>query len=167
MTERTVAFDAEYSPELIDEAGRAFRDYLFRRYGPWLVAACLINAMGLALSLWLGLETGPVLWGVVFIVVIGPVWLAYEYLFEPHRYAARLKRVLPSRGRLSVDSEAVSLVVRGQESKLPWSLVKVVVETQAFFLLVVSPFAFTFVPKSGLPVEAYDTLRAKSQIGAA
>lgn len=167
MTGHGAAFEAEYSGELIEQAGRAFRDYLFRRYGPWLIAACLINAIGLALSVWLGAPPGPILWGVVFVVVVGPVWLLYEYFVEPHRYAARLKRVLPSRGRVSINSEAVSFLVRGQESKLPWSSVKVVVETQAFFLLIVSPFAFTFVPKSGLPVETYDTFRARSQARAA
>jgi hypothetical protein len=167
MTTRIETFDAEYSAELIEQAGHAFRDYLFRRYGPWLIAACVINAIALALCLWLGVEAGPLLWVIVFVVVIGPVWLAYEYFIEPHRYAAKLRRVLPSHGRVSVDAEAVLFVVNGKESKLPWSLVKVVVETQAFFLLVVSPFAFTFVPKSGLPGAAYDTLQAKSRAGAA
>jgi YcxB-like protein len=160
MSAQPVAFDAEYSPELIRQAARTFRDYLFKRYGPWLVAACIVNAIGLALSLRLGAETGAALTMVVFVVVLGPVWLLYEYFIGPSRYAARLKRVLPASGRMSVGSESVSLVVRGQEAAIPWSMVKVVVETHALFLLVLSPFAFAFVPKTGLPVEAYETLQS-------
>ena len=105
--------------------------------------------------------------GLLLIVVLGPTWLVYEYFVEPRRYAAALKRILPPHGRVSVSSDSVTLVVRGQETKLPWSLVKAVVDAQAFFLLVLSPFAFTFVPKPGLPKEAHDALLARSQRGAA
>ena len=110
MPTQPVAFDAEYSPELIELAARTFRDYLLKRYGPWLIAACIVNAVGLALSLWLGAKTDAILAGVVFIVVLGPVWLLYKYFVGPTQYAARLKRFLPSHGRVSVGSEAVSLV---------------------------------------------------------
>src|SRR4051812_475656 len=118
MLTEPVAFDAEYSPELIEQAARTFRDYLFKRYGPWLVAACIVNAIGLALSLLLGAKPNAVLAGVAFIVLLSPVWLLYQYFIRPSQYAARLKRVLPMHGRISISAEAVSLVVRGQEASI-------------------------------------------------
>jgi hypothetical protein len=166
MPTQPSAFDAEYSPDLIELAAYTFRDYQFKRYGPWLISACIVNAVGLALSLWLGV-TGALLAWVVFIVVIGPVWLLYKYFIAPSQYASKLKRNLPSHVPISVGSEAVSFVVRGQEATIPWSIVKAVVETQALFLLVLSPIASTFVPKSGLPIEAYDMLHSRSRSGAA
>ncbi len=167
MPAQPVTFDAEYSPELIEQAAHVFRDYLFRRYGAWLVAACVVNAAGLALSLQLGAETGAALAAVVFVVVLGPMWLLYKYFVGPSQYAARLRGVLPTSGRMSVGPESVSLMVRGQEAAIPWSMVKLVVETEALFLLVLSPFACAFVPRAGLPVEAYEALHKRSRPRAA
>jgi hypothetical protein len=166
MATSLVTFDAEYSSELIAEASFTFRDYLFRRYGRWLMAACVVNAIGLALSIWLGSNADSVLTGISVIVVLGPIWLAYKYFVGPSRYAARLKAMLPASGRTSVGSESVALVVRGKEVAIPWTLVKVVLETEGLFLLVLSPLSFVFIPRRGLPTEVYETLHAKSQLGA-
>jgi hypothetical protein len=161
------AFDAQYPPELFDQAARSFRDYLFRRYGPLLVAACVVNAIGLAVVLWFGVKSVVVLAGLVFIVVLGPAWLLYEYFLAPSRYAARLKHALPLSNRVTITSESLALTVRDREAAIPWTTIKAIVETQALFLLVLSPFAFAFVPRSGLPVEAYDTLHSRAQASAA
>lgn len=162
-----VAFDAEYPPDLFEQAARAFRDYLFGRYGPLLIVACIVNAVGLAIVLWFGVDSAVLLAALVFIAVLGPAWLLYEYFVAPSRYAARLRRALPPSNRVTVSSDSVVLTVRDQQATIPWSDVKVVVETQAFFLLVLSPFAFAFVPRSSLPVEAYDTLHLRARASAA
>jgi hypothetical protein len=162
-----IAFTAEYTDELVQHAARSFRDYLFKRYGPLLIAACIVNALGLWLAHHFGAEVGVALLGVAFVVVLGPTWLLYEYLSIPSRYAVKLRRVLPPRSRVSLSVASVSLERQGQEAVLPWSLVKAVVETSAMFLLVVSPFAFTFVPRLGMPAAAYETLHARSRYRAA
>ena len=167
MYEPPIEFTAEYTDELVVRAARSFRDYLFKRYGPLLGAACVVNALGLWLAIRFGAVAGVALYSVAFVVVLGPTWLLYKYLSIPSQYASRLRRVLPSRSRVSLATATVSLETQGQQAVIPWSLVRAVVETSAMFLLVVSPFAFTFVPMLGMPAAAYATLHARSRYRAA
>lgn len=167
MYEPPIVFTADYSDDLVVQAARAFRDYQFKRYGPLLVAACAVNALGLWLALNFGAEAGVALAVVVFVVVLGPTWLLYKYFVAPSQYVARLRRVLPSQSRVSLAAASVSLRAQGQQVEVSWSAVKAVVETSALFLLVVSPFAFTVLPRLGMPVEAYEFLHARSRYRAA
>jgi hypothetical protein len=167
MYEPPIVFTAEYSDGLAVQAARAFRDYQFKRYGPLFIAACVVNALGLWLALHFGAEAGLALGIVAFVVVLGPTWLLYKYFVAPPMYAARLRRVLPSQSRVSLAAASVSLEVQGQQVEIPWSRIKAVVETSALFLLVVSPFAFTFVPRIGMPAEAHEALHARSRYRAA
>ena len=163
MHESQSAFAVEYSDDLVRQAAYAFRDYLFKRYGPLLVGACIVNAFGLWLALRFGAEAGFALAGVGFVVVLGPTWLLYQYFLSPKRYAVKLRRVLPPRSRVSLSAASLSLEMPGQAAVIPWSMVKAVVETGSLYLIVVSPFAFTFVPRLGMSVEAGESLRARSQ----
>jgi hypothetical protein len=167
MSTEPVAFDAEYSPALIEQAALMFRDYRFRRYGRLLMAACIVNAVGFGLLLWLGAKSGPAFLFVLFIVVGGPVWLLYEHFVVPDRLAARLKRLLPQPMRVWVGKESICFVLRGREVVVRWSAVEDVLEAQTLFLFMRSPFSFLVLPKAGLPAEAYGILHARSRSRAA
>ena len=114
MYEPPIVFTAEYTDELVQHAVRSFRDYLFKRYGPLLIAACIVNALGLWLAVHFGADAGVALLGVAFVVVLGPTWLLYKYFSIPSQYAAKLRRVLPPRSRVSLAAASVSLEVQGQ-----------------------------------------------------
>jgi hypothetical protein len=167
-----VTFDAQYTPELIAEATRSFRDYRFRRWGLMYVVACLVNAVGLALVLYFGAKGnafGSVLYiamtgAIACVVVIGPVWLAYQYLLEPARRAAWLERGLPPRLRMSMGPTTLWINTGARETAIP---LNVVIEAKSLFLVVLSPFAFLIVPQSNLPLEALETLRGKARSSAA
>lgn len=163
MHAQSVPFDARYSPELIDQATRAFRDYRFRQYGLILISACIVNALGLALAFWFSRKMEIIFFPLVFIVAVGPIWLLYQYFLEPVRQAARLKRVLPPRVRMSVGLDALSVMADERDGGIPWTLVKALLETDALFLLVLSPFSFTFIPKADLPVGAHEALSEKAR----
>lgn len=172
MSTQHLAFEAAYSAELIEQAARAFRDYRFRRYGPWLIAACLVNGLGFALLVWLdtwpGVHLGLLpMAGVGAVAAIGPIWLLYEYFLAPRRHAARLKAILPPDVRISLRPDVLGVFAKGKEAAIPWSRIRAVVETNALFLLVLSPVAFGFIPRAAMPMEAYEALRAKSGKGAA
>jgi hypothetical protein len=132
-----------------------------------MIAACVINAIGLAFVFWSGARLGAIVYFLVFVVVIGPIWLLYEYLLGPRLYEAKLGLVLAPAGQVIVGSEAVTLPGQRGEIVFPWSIIKVVVEEADFFLLVLSPFSSYFVPRPGMPVPAYDTLHSKVNFGAA
>ena len=161
MSDASIVFATEYSDRLVAQAALTFRDYLFKRYGLLLIAACAINALGAWLAFSVGV-TGIALVGLLFLAVLGPTWLLYQYFIRPSQYRAKLRRALPPHSRVALAAASVSLEVQGQEAVIPWSVVKAVVEAEALFLLVVSPFAFTFVPKPGLPEAAYEALHARA-----
>ncbi len=168
MSTERVPFDAECSPALFDQAALMFRDYRFRRYGLLLIAACIVNAVGFGFLLWLGAKpSGPTFLLLVFLVVGGPLWLLYEHFVFPHRLAVRLQRLLGHPMRASVGKESVCFVLRGREVSIPWSKVRHVLESQTVFLLMLSPLTFIFLPKSGLPAEAYAIVHARSRSCAA
>jgi len=166
MSAPPAEFVVQYTPELIDQASITFRDYQFKRYGPTLIVACIVNAAVLAIGVWSGMKTDALLAFIALVVVIGPTWLLYKYFVAPRLYAASLKQVLPSSARMSIDTESVALVGR-ENATIPWALVRVVVETDDLFLLIVSPFAFTLIPRTGLPSDVYNILHAKSHSSAA
>jgi amino acid transporter len=95
MSTAQISFDAAFSAGTMRHAARLFRDYQFKRYGLLLVVACLVNALGLFLAVSFGLPLGGTFWLVAFVVVIGPIWLAYKYFLGPRLHIAYLQRVRP------------------------------------------------------------------------
>jgi uncharacterized iron-regulated membrane protein len=167
MYDQPIVFTADYPDELVQRAARAFRDYQFKRYGLLLIAAFIVNAVGLILALRYGAAAGVALAFLSFVVVLGPTWFLYRYFTSPSKYTASLRRVFPPSVRVSLKAASVTFEVQGQEREVPWSLVKAVVESSNFFLLVFSPFAFTLLPRQGMPAEAEESLHARARQRAA
>jgi YcxB-like protein len=167
MSRATSSFDAQYSGDAPRRAGEAFRDYQFKRYGLLMIAACVINAVALAFVLWSGAKLGTVLYFLIFVVVIGPIFLVKEYFVGPRIYEIKAKHILATSGRVTVGPESITLPGQRGEISFPWSIIKVVVERPNFFLLVLSPFSSYFVPRQGMPAEVYDLLHSKVNFNAA
>jgi len=159
----SLTFEVVYSPEIAKRAAETFRNYRWKRYGLLMVTACIVNAIGLTVALWLGAQlSATATFFIVFVVAVGPLWLLYEQFVWPARYASRLVRVLPPSGRVSVGADAISVATRAKDAEIPWSKITKVLETQSAFILVLSPFHFVFVPRAGLPIEADGILHGKS-----
>jgi hypothetical protein len=168
MSALASSFEVTYSAEQVAAAAEVFRDYQFKRYGRLLLLCCVINALGFALALWFGAPLDATMQFVAFVVVIGPVWLAYKYFAGPAIIAAKLRYVLAPAGRVTVGSASVSLPTRdGKQLELPWSRVKSVQEAESLFLLIVSPLWAYFLPKLAMPAALLEELRARSRSGAA
>src|SRR5260370_41694126 len=96
MPTPAVTFDVVYSPEIATQAAETFRNYRWKRYGPLMVVACIVNAIGLAAALWLGAQPGAAsTLFLIFTVVFVPLWLLYEHFVWPSRYVSSLVGVLP------------------------------------------------------------------------
>ena len=162
MSASAIEFDAAFTPNLIDAASVSFvRGYLFRRYGRWLIAACLINAVGFGLVLWLGGNDILVLAFIAMIVVIGPAYLALFYFSYPRRFAERMKQRVMPRTHYSFSESVFGFTNNTGTGTVAWSDVKAVLDHSAYFLLVFSPIAFAVIPKVGMPVDALRLLEAK------
>ena len=164
MDTSALTFEVAYSPEIATRAAETFRNYRWKQYGPLMVTACVVDAIGLGVAFWFGAQLGVAAWSfLAFVVVVAPLWLLYEHFVWPSRYASRLIRVLPSSGRVSVTSDAISLATRAKEAEILWSKVKKVLETESAFILVLSPFHFVFIPRVGLPTDADSVLHTKAK----
>ena len=155
-------FDVVYAPEVATDAAYRFRDDRFKRYGLLMIAACIVNLIGLSAALWFGARPrdASTLF-IFFIVIVGPVWLLYEQFVWPQWYVSRLLRVLPSPGRISVSEDSISVTTVRRDALIPWTRIKRVLEARSAYVLVLSPFAFLFIPTTGLPAKVRDGLRAR------
>jgi len=157
MFAQHIEFEPEYTSALLSAAATAFvRGYLFATYGRWLVMACIINAAGFGLIVWLGGGGGSA-WFAGALALIGPVWLANFYLRYPAKFATRASRSEPPT-RIALTPDNVELISRSGSAKVPWSRFRAVVEAPTAFLLVVSPFGYLPLPKQGMPPEAISLL---------
>ena len=155
-----IEFEPEYTSAVLSSASTAFvRGYLFATYGKWLILACIINAAGFALVLWLGVRDISA-WSVGALALLGPVWLAHFYFHYPARFAARATRAEPAT-QIVLTPEKIEITTRSGSASFLWSKFRAVVEAPTAFLLVVSPFAFLPLPKQGLPPEATSFLEKR------
>jgi hypothetical protein len=166
MIGESAIFETMYTPESIREAAYTFRDYQFRHYGPLLIVACIVNAVGLTIALWFGMPRDAIFWFFVFVVVVSPMWLVYMYLGRPYLDAARLRMTLAPSGKVTVGPEGVVLPLHRGQLKLSWTRIKAVQEKDNLFLLVVSPLFSYFVPTSGMPDSACELLRSRARLRA-
>ena len=163
MSTLATTFEVKYSPESAVDAASRFQDDRFKRYGRLMIAACIINAIGVSAAIWLGarLEALSTLFLIV-VVIVGPAWLLYERYVWPQRYASKLLRVLPATGRISISDESISIATVRGDAVIPWSRIGRVLEAQSAFVLVLTPFSFLFIPATDLPAEVGKGLRAKT-----
>lgn len=151
------------SPTEIRHAAYLFRDYQFKRYGPVLSIACIINLAAFLFALQAGDVDATLLTIAGVIAITGPVWLVYKYFLYPHLMVASLKSVFDSEVLVSLEADAFSFSRDGRESTIRWSDVKSILETDLIFMFVLSPVLFTFLPKSALSHELSSFLREKLQ----
>lgn len=152
MSAEPVAFEAQYTSELIERAALAFvRQYLFRRYGRWLLLACIINAAGLALALGLGFREPAAVIGLIAIIVLGPLYLALVYLTYPAKFSGRLKQVLLPSAHFSMSVEKLQVRTNAGTVEVPWPGPGSLLERESFSLLALSPLAFVIFPTASLP----------------
>jgi hypothetical protein len=157
-------FDSMLTAELLDEASSSYvRQYLFKRYGRWLMVACIVNAAGFSLALWLGAMHGPEIAVFGLVVLFGPAYLLSAYFFYPRSIAKRLKQRFLPITRYSVTSTAVEVTTKAGNLSRPWPRLKPVLEFPSFFILCFSPLLFFFivVPKIALTSEALSILNER------
>ena len=156
-----VEFEAQFTPELLDEGARAFvRQFLARRYGVWLGVACLINLAGFTLALSLG-ASGPMLWFVGVVAIAGPAYLAWAYAFYSKRISERMQPHWLPLAHFTIGESELGVRTTSGTVSIPWVRVRAWLESASCIVLVLSPFAFVILPKSALSAQAHKTVSAK------
>ncbi len=159
--EADTTFNPIFSPELVQDASRAFvRRYLAGRYGALLAGSTVVNVAGIALAYWLGADTVPLaVFGVL--VALCVAYFVSFYILRPARLAARMLRTHDPKLSLRVDAQGILAQGEKQQAHIEWPSVKSILELHHCFLLVLSSVTFVIVPKVGLPAESADLLRRR------
>lgn len=161
MPDHTFDFEAVYNDVVIDDAARTFVHRLFRRYLGWLAAACSLNIAGFAFALMFPAGS-LVISAIGLLAVLGPVFLLLMYFRFPGKLAAALKQGLKPSARVSVSSSGLSMSVKGRSFTRQWTDLQAILEFPDYFLLVVAPLVFTFIPKKDIPLAAQQLIREAS-----
>lgn len=159
--EADTTFNPIYSPELVQDASRAFvRRYLAGRYGALLAGSTVVNVAGISLAYWLGADRVPLAVFAV-LVALSVVYFVSFYLRRPARLAERMLRTLDPKLSLRVDAQGILARGESRQACIEWSSLKSILELHHCFLAVISPVTFVIVPKAGLPAESADLLRRR------
>jgi len=160
-----IRFEATYTSELIEGAAQAFINHLFRHQGRWLLAACVINALGFAAALWFGASNNLATAFAGLVVVVGPLYCIYLFTLFPRLYTARVSRFLVPTALVSLSASAIEISTKSRVVHVPWSSVKRVVAFPAYFLLVIFPLGMVFfvLPRTHIPPDADEVLAQRAR----
>ena len=160
-----IRFEVTYTSELIERAAKSFVNHLFRHQGRWLLAACVVNALGFGAVLWLGARNDLPTAFVGFLAVAGPLYCTYLFALFPRLYASRVSHFLVPSAFVSLNASAIEISTKGRDVRVPWSSVKRVVTCPAYFLLVISPLGVVFLilPRANIPPEADEVLAQRAR----
>ncbi|SRR6266849_3715899 len=163
MPDRAYEFEAAYDDANIDAAAKTYVEVLYKKYRGILGVACLINIIGFLLVLILPGSNTLMTIGIGCLAAIGPAYFPWAYFRFPSKFAANMKRGLKPTARLSVTSSSFSILAKGRSFTKQWADLKAILEFPDFFLIVVAPLAFTFIPKKDAPDEAQQLIREASR----
>ena len=166
MTDRSFEFQASYDDAMIEEAARAFMHRLRKKYGTLLFVACVVNIIGFVLVLVLpgsGLSL-TVLVGLI--AALGPIYFPWAYHRFPQKFATNMKKGLKPAVQVSLNSSSLGMSANGQSFTKPWTDFKEILEFADYFMFVLNPLAFTFVPKKDTPVAAQQLIRETAHFNA-
>jgi len=164
MADRTFGFEAAYDDAIIDNAAKTFVRRLFRKYLWLLVVACILNIVGFVFVLILPGTSKVMTAAIGMLAALGPVYFPWAYLRLPKTFAAAMKQGLKPNAHLSVSSSSFTISAKGRSFSKPWTDLRAILEFPDYFLLVVAPLAFTFIPKKDTPPEAQQLIREASRL---
>ena len=159
MSDRTFDFDVAYDDAIIDSAANTFVRRLAKKYGWLLFAACIVNIVGFLLVLMLPGSSKPMVVALGLLAALGPLYFPWRYLRLPEALAAPMKQMLKPTAHISICPLSFTMSAKERSFTSPWADLKAILEYTDYFLLVVGPFAFTFIPKKDAPYEAQQLIR--------
>lgn len=149
-----------YTDTLIEQATQSFfRDFFSTTYGRVLMLACVVNVAGFVLIVAMGVRDRFMLFVIGMIAALGPLYLSIVYFYFPQKFSDVLKQRLQPAAKISLSSAGFGIAANGRAVTLPWSDVKRIREFPDYFILLTSRFAFTIIPKQGLPAASQQLLR--------
>ena len=162
MPDQRFDFDVTYDDAIIYDAAKTFVRRLFRKYLVLLLAVCSLCVGGFVAVLALP-DSGRLATSAFgLLAVLVPVFLLLMYFRFPGKLAAALKQGLKPSAHASVSPSSLSMSVKGRSFTKSWTDLQEILEFPDYFLFVLAPLVFTFIPKKDIPPAAQQLIREAS-----
>lgn len=159
----SVQYQASFPAALTDDAGRRFRDYVYRHmFGGWIALAFLVNVAGCIASIVLTGWTGMTIAFAVLVVVL-TLYFGGNWLLRPGITSRRLQRAFGGGVLVTIRPDGFDLEVGPGKLSRSWGRQRAIVEAEAYFLLVILPTIALVLPREGLPAQGEAWIRAAMQ----
>ncbi len=156
----SVQYQASFPEALVDDAGRRFRDHVYRRMFGWTLATCtLIWLVGCIAGVLLLGWTGSTITLVVMLAVTQTYYVA-NYFLRPRVIARRLLRAFGHGALVTLRPDGFDIEVGSSRMSRPWGRQRAILESDAYFLLVILPTIGLVLPRQGMPEQGVDWIRA-------
>jgi hypothetical protein len=154
-----VQYQASFPAALTDDAGRRFRDYVYRRMFGWTMALfLLIDVIGCVAAVVLAGWTMPT---IVLCALIGLATGYYvaNYFLRPRVMSQRILRAFGSGATITLRPEGFDIEVGPNKMTRPWGRQRAILEFEPYFLLVILPTIALVLPREGMPAQGVDWTR--------
>ena len=159
MTE-SVQYQASFPATLTDDAGRRFRDYVYRRMYGWTIAGCvLVNLVACVASVMLTGWAGSTI-GLCVLVGTTGLYFAGNYFVRPRVISRRLLRAFGRGATVTLRPDGFDIEVGPNRMSRPWGRQRAILESDGYFLLVILPTIGLVLPRQGMPPQGEDWVRA-------
>jgi hypothetical protein len=159
----SVQYQASFPAALADDAGRRFRDYVYRHlFGGWIALAFVVNVAGCIASIALSGWTGTTIAFAALVVVL-TLYFGGNWVLRPGVTSRRLQRAFGGGALVTIRPEGFDLEVGQGKLSRSWARQRAIVETESYFLLVILPTIALVLPRDGMPAQGEAWIRAAMQ----
>ncbi len=88
------------------------------------------------------------------LAALGPIYFPWQYYRLPGALSVRMKETLVPNAEVSIGASTFTLSAKGRSFTCHLKDLKEIAELQDYFLFVVGPLAFTFIPNRDMPLDA-------------
>jgi len=155
-----VQYLASFPATLTDDAGRRFRDYVYRHMFGWQLALCgLINLIAcVAFVALLGRTTETIL--LCALMGVSATYFTVNYATRRRVTSRRLIRAFGDGATVTLRPDGFELQVGSNTLSRPWGRQRAILESDQYFLLVILPTICLVLPREGMPAEGMAWIRA-------
>jgi hypothetical protein len=159
----SVQYQASFPAALTDDAGRRFRDYVYRRMFGWKIALfLLIDVIGCIVGVVL---TGWTMATIVLCALIGLAtgYFIANYFLRPRVMSQRILRAFSAGAIVTLRPDGFDIEVGPNKMTRPWGRQRAILEFEPYFLLVILPTIALVLPRQGMPEPGVAWIRAAMQ----
>ena len=158
-----VRYEASFPQALVDDAGRRFTAYVYRRlFGRTLALAMAVNVIGCVACVALAGWT-PATAGFCALIGLAALYFAGNYALRPGITARRLQRAFGNGATITLRPDGFDLETPAGKMSRPWGRQRALLEFDDYFLLVILPTIGLVLPRQGMPAQGVAWVRAAMQ----